>query len=60
MHHLIDCGMTHFHNKDVRNGIVEHNPQAKELVDSLEFGEITEGSENFCNSKWSPTTDTYA
>jgi len=38
-----DCGMTHFHNKDVRKAIVEHNPASKELVESLEFGEIAEG-----------------
>lgn len=49
--------MTHFHNKDIRKAVIEHNPTSKELVESLEFGEITEGEAIYSYQRKSVKTD---
>ncbi|KEF52302.1 carbonate dehydratase [Exophiala aquamarina CBS 119918] len=43
--HHTDCGMTHFHNNDIRKALVEQNPTSKGFVESMELGEITDGIE---------------
>ncbi|KAK5464768.1 hypothetical protein LTS15_001331 [Exophiala xenobiotica] len=40
MHHT-DCGLTHYHDKDIQNALLEISPDAKDLIQSLKFGEIT-------------------
>ena len=40
---LLDCGMIHFRDADVKKALLEVNPDAKELVEFLKFGEITNG-----------------
>ncbi|KAF2800965.1 carbonic anhydrase [Melanomma pulvis-pyrius CBS 109.77] len=40
MHHT-DCGMTHFHDVDVKKALVELAPQEKEVIEASKFGEIT-------------------
>ncbi|KIW19133.1 hypothetical protein PV08_03425 [Exophiala spinifera] len=42
MHHT-DCGMSHFHDADVKRALLEINPDAGELIQSMEFGEIKNG-----------------
>lgn len=39
MHHT-DCGVTHFHNSDVKKALLEISPDAKELIEPMQFGEI--------------------
>ena len=36
----IDCGMTHFHNADVRKALLEIAPEEKEALEVMKFGEI--------------------
>ena len=38
-----DCGMTHYHDADVKKVLLEVNPEAKELIESLQYGEIVHG-----------------
>ncbi|KAL6253142.1 hypothetical protein RBB50_000863 [Rhinocladiella similis] len=45
MHHT-DCGMSHFHDADVKQALLEISPDASELIQSLEFGEIKSGIED--------------
>ncbi|KAK1241384.1 hypothetical protein MKX08_001358 [Trichoderma sp. CBMAI-0020] len=40
MHHT-DCGMTHFHNADIREALLEFAPQEKEIINATKYGEIT-------------------
>jgi carbonic anhydrase len=35
--------MTHYHDADVKKALLEVNPEAKELIESLKFGEIANG-----------------
>ncbi|KAF2096246.1 carbonic anhydrase [Rhizodiscina lignyota] len=39
MHHT-DCGMTHFHDADIRKALIEVAPEEKETIDASKFGEI--------------------
>ncbi|KAM0457250.1 hypothetical protein ACHAO4_003047 [Trichoderma viride] len=39
MHHT-DCGMTHFHNADIREALLEFAPQEKETINATKYGEI--------------------
>jgi len=45
MHHT-DCGMSHYHDSDIKKALLEVNPEAKDLVESLKFGEISNGIED--------------
>ncbi|PNP46740.1 hypothetical protein TGAMA5MH_01691 [Trichoderma gamsii] len=40
MHHN-DCGMTHFHNADIREALLEFALQEKEAINAAKYGEIT-------------------
>lgn len=35
--------MTHYHDSDIKKALLEVNPEAKDLIESLKFGEITGG-----------------
>ncbi|EHK48422.1 hypothetical protein TRIATDRAFT_191312 [Trichoderma atroviride IMI 206040] len=39
MHHT-DCGMTHFHDADIKKALVEIAPQEKTSIEASKFGEI--------------------
>ncbi|KAJ9609723.1 hypothetical protein H2200_006051 [Cladophialophora chaetospira] len=45
MHHT-DCGMTHYHDADIKKALLEVDPEAKGLIESLKFGEIANGIED--------------
>jgi carbonic anhydrase len=36
----IDCGVTHFHDDDVKKALLEVTPEAEELINASKFGEI--------------------
>ncbi|KAJ5772103.1 hypothetical protein N7520_002632 [Penicillium odoratum] len=37
MHHT-DCGLTHFHNADIKQALLEIAPHEQELIKAPEFG----------------------
>ncbi|KAI5456867.1 carbonic anhydrase [Mariannaea sp. PMI_226] len=39
LHHT-DCGMTHFHDADIRKALLEIAPQEKETINASKYGEI--------------------
>lgn len=39
MHHT-DCGMSHFHDADIKAALGELAPEEKETIGGMEFGEI--------------------
>ncbi|PTB39463.1 hypothetical protein M441DRAFT_28592 [Trichoderma asperellum CBS 433.97] len=40
MHHT-DCGMTHFHDANIREALLDFAPQEKETINATKYGEIT-------------------
>jgi len=42
MHHT-DCGMTHFHDAEVKKALVEMAPSEKASIEDMKFGEIKDG-----------------
>lgn len=44
MHHT-DCGVTHFHDADVKKALLEIAPAEEEAIQAMKFGEITNGPE---------------
>jgi carbonic anhydrase len=36
----LDCGMTHFHDAEVKKALLEIAPAEKSLIDGMKFGEI--------------------
>jgi carbonic anhydrase len=38
---LLDCGLTHVHDADVKKMLLEVSPQEKDTIESMKFGEIT-------------------
>lgn len=42
MHHT-DCGMTHFHDAEVKKALVEISPSEKASIENMKFGEIKDG-----------------
>ncbi|KAH7408779.1 carbonic anhydrase [Phaeosphaeria sp. MPI-PUGE-AT-0046c] len=40
MHHT-DCGLTHFHDEDVRKALIELDPEGEKRIKESQFGEIT-------------------
>lgn len=36
-----DCGMTHFHDADIKKALVEISPNTKEQIEAAKYGEIT-------------------
>ncbi|KAF2807017.1 carbonic anhydrase [Mytilinidion resinicola] len=40
MHHT-DCGMTHWHDPEIKKALVEIAPEEKESIEASKFGEIT-------------------
>jgi carbonic anhydrase len=38
---LSDCGLSHFHDDQIREALKEISPEAKDLIESTKFGEIT-------------------
>lgn len=38
-----DCGMTHYHDADIKKALLEVSPESKDLIESLKFGEIASG-----------------
>ncbi|KAJ5628758.1 hypothetical protein N7490_010986 [Penicillium lividum] len=45
MHHT-DCGLTHFHDADIKQALLEIAPHEKELIKASEFGEIKNSIED--------------
>ncbi|KAH6663511.1 carbonic anhydrase [Halenospora varia] len=39
MHHT-DCGMSHFHDSDIKKALLEVAPEAKTTIEAMGFGEI--------------------
>lgn len=35
-----DCGMTHFHDKDVKQALIEIAPDERETINASQYGEI--------------------
>jgi carbonic anhydrase len=42
MHHT-DCGMTHFHDAEVKKALVEISPSENASIENMRFGEIKDG-----------------
>jgi carbonic anhydrase len=40
---LADCGMIHYHDSDIKKALLEVSPDAKDLIESLQYGEISSG-----------------
>lgn len=40
---LTDCGMTHFHDADIKNALLEVAPAEQSQINSSHFGEIVNG-----------------
>jgi hypothetical protein len=40
---LLDCGMSHFPDAKVREALLEVNPNARDVIESMDFGEIRNG-----------------
>ncbi|KAF8852868.1 carbonic anhydrase [Acephala macrosclerotiorum] len=40
MHHT-DCGMTHFHDSEIKKALLELAPEEKSLIEDAKYGEIT-------------------
>lgn len=36
-----DCGMTHFHDSDIKKALLEIAPEEKSLIEDTKYGEIT-------------------
>jgi hypothetical protein len=37
---MIDCGMSHYHDKEIREALIEIAPNEKSLIEGMTFGEI--------------------
>jgi hypothetical protein len=35
--------MTHYHDSDIKKALLEVDPKAKDVIEPLKFGEITNG-----------------
>jgi carbonic anhydrase len=40
---LADCGMIHYHDSDIKKALLEVSPDAKDLIEVLQYGEISSG-----------------
>jgi carbonic anhydrase len=40
---LPDCGLTHYHDADIKKALLEIAPGSRELIEACNFGEITNG-----------------
>jgi carbonic anhydrase len=40
---LPDCGLTHYHDADIKKALFEIDPGSRELIEASKFGEITNG-----------------
>jgi carbonic anhydrase len=38
---MTDCGLTHFHDEDVRKALIELDPEGEKRIKESQFGEIT-------------------
>ncbi|KAH8648753.1 carbonic anhydrase [Tricladium varicosporioides] len=45
MHHT-DCGMSHFHDSDIKKALLEIAPEAKTTIEAMKFGEIKDSIED--------------
>jgi len=46
----LDCGMTHFHDDQIKNALGEIAPQEKERIETMTFGEIKNSIEDSVRS----------
>lgn len=51
---MTDCGLTHFHDEDVRKALIELDPEGEKRIKESQFGEITGSYVPFLWAKDSP------
>ena len=51
--------MSHYHDADIKKALLEVSPDAKELIESLKFGEISHGYIQFFLLQISETADAF-
>jgi carbonic anhydrase len=39
---MLDCGMTHFHDKNIKEALIGLVPEEEENIEGMKFGEIIE------------------